>query len=278
MDHSKINTEHLLYESLILTSRLHSFYRQHIDSTEYKSINFTKEKENNIKSTIRHELCWCLQRHSVQEVPPVLNGDSTRSQQQCSIPSYSQSDHSLTQDSPQTSSDSGRAAAGSSAGASPHHSSTPLSTSASPLTDGGASGSASPAASIPSTSSSAEQQSAVLLATNTSNLSPSLIPSTVMSLNQVAPADSSSQGMTLPISHSAPHSPPLPHSAPLSRSMTPVQLLHQQVGPGGSSTSSLAHNPWFMKAVEMSATATLPLPRRPGTDVRLGGFQGKHYR
>lgn len=214
------------------------------------------------------------QRHSVQEVPPVLNGDSTRSQQQCSIPSYSQSDHSLTQDSPQTSSDSGRAAAGSSAGASPHHSSTPLSTSASPLTDGGASGSASPAASIPSTSSSAEQQSAVLLATNTSNLSPSLIPSTVMSLNQVAPADSSSQGMTLPISHSAPHSPPLPHSAPLSRSMTPVQLLHQQVGPGGSSTSSLAHNPWFMKAVEMSATATLPLPRRPGTDVRLGGFQG----
>lgn len=209
------------------------------------------------------------QRLSVQEVPPLQNGDSSRSQQQRSLPSSSQSDPSPSQDSPQTlhsSSESGGAAGGSSEGASPHHCSTPLS-------DSGASGSASPSASIPSqsTSSGSGQQSSLVISTNTSNLSPSLIPSTVMSLSQVAPAQS--QGMTLPISHSAPHSPPLPHSAPLSRSMTPVQLLHQQVGPGGSNTLLPFHNPWLLKGVEMSATATLPLPRRPGTD-RHSGFQG----
>lgn len=96
-----------------------------------------------------------------------------------------------------------------------------------------------------------------------------------MSLSQISPASSSLQGMTLPIPHSAPHSPPLPHSAPLSRAMTPVQLLHQQVEPGGSSTLSTSHNPWLLKTSEMSATATLPLPRRPVSEMRLGGFQGE---
>uniref|UniRef100_H3CRM0 BAR/IMD domain-containing adapter protein 2 n=1 Tax=Tetraodon nigroviridis TaxID=99883 RepID=H3CRM0_TETNG len=80
------------------------------------------------------------------------------------------------------------------------------------------------------------------------------------------------QGTTVPIPHSAPHSPPLPHSAPLSRAMTPVQLLHQQVGPGGSHTLSASHNPWFLKTTEMSATATLPLPRRPVSEMRVGGL------
>lgn len=213
------------------------------------------------------------QRLSVQEVPPLLNGDSSRSQQQRPLPSTSQSDPSLTQDSPQTFrslSATGGVAAGSSAGASPQHTSTPLSTSASPLTES----SGTPPASTPSTSSSSAPQSSLLLAANTSNLSPSLIPSTVMSLSQVSSGGSSLQGMTLPIAHSAPHSPPLPHSAPLSRAMTPVQLLHQQVGPGGSNTSSLSHHPWLMKAAEMCATATLPLPRRPVSEMRLGGFQG----
>lgn len=206
------------------------------------------------------------QRLSVQEVPPLQNGDSSRSQQQRPLPSISQSDPSLSQDSPQTphsSSESGGAAGGSSGGASPQHCSTPLS-------EGGAS----PAPSAPTTSSSPGQQSTVLLSTNTSNLSPSLIPSTVMPLSPVTPGSSSAQGMTLPISHSqsAPHSPPLPHSAPLSRSMTPVQLL-QQAGPSGSLLPS--HNPWLLKGLEMSATATLPLPKRPGADNRHSGFQGK---
>uniref|UniRef100_A0A096MA62 BAR/IMD domain-containing adapter protein 2 n=1 Tax=Poecilia formosa TaxID=48698 RepID=A0A096MA62_POEFO len=161
------------------------------------------------------------QRVSVQEVPPLLNG----------------SPHAF-----RTASSTAAAAPGSSRGASPQHTSTPLSTSVSPLSDGG------PSASDTATS--------LLLASNTSNLSPSLIPSTVMSLSQISQSSSSSQGMTLPILHSAPHSPPLSHSAPLSRALTPVQLLHQQ------------------KSGDVSATATLPLPRRPVSEMRLGGFQG----
>ncbi|PWA23803.1 hypothetical protein CCH79_00010839 [Gambusia affinis] len=208
------------------------------------------------------------QRVSVQEVPPLLNGDSSRSQQQQrSLPSSSSShsDSGAPQGSPhafRSASSTAAAAPGSSRGASPQHTSTPVSTSASPLSDGG------PSASDTTTATS------LLLASNTSNLSPSLIPSTVMSLSQISQSSSSSQGMTLPILHSAPHSPPLSHSAPLSRALTPVQLLHQQVGPGGSHTLSPSHNPWLLKAGDVSATATLPLPRRPVSEMRLGGFQG----
>ncbi|XP_049903792.1 brain-specific angiogenesis inhibitor 1-associated protein 2 isoform X1 [Epinephelus moara] len=220
------------------------------------------------------------QRLSVQEVPPLLNGDSSRSQQQRSLPSSSsQSETCPPQGSPHTfrSLSGGGGAGGSSRGASPQHTSTPLSASASPLPDSSASSSASPATSTPTTSSGSAQQTALLLAANTSNLSPSLIPSTVMSVSQVSPPGSTLHGMTLPIPHSAPHSPPLPHSAPLSRAMTPVQLLHQQVGPGGSNTSSPSHNPWLLKTADMCTTATLPLPRRPVSEMRLGGFQGFDY-
>ncbi|KAK1894741.1 Brain-specific angiogenesis inhibitor 1-associated protein 2 [Dissostichus eleginoides] len=180
------------------------------------------------------------QRLSVQEVPPLMNGDSSRSQQRSLPSSSSQSDGCPPQGSPHTFSSlsSGGAAGGSSLGA----------------------GSAQPGS--------------LLLAAHTANLSPSLIPSTVMSLSQISPAGGPLHGMTLPIAHSAPHSPPLPHSAPLSRAMTPVQLLHQQVGPGGSNTSTLSHNPWLLKTADISATATLPLPRRPNSEMRLGGFQG----
>ncbi|XP_028984454.1 brain-specific angiogenesis inhibitor 1-associated protein 2 isoform X2 [Betta splendens] len=203
------------------------------------------------------------QRLSVQEVPPLLNGDPARSQRPRSPPSSSHGDACAPQDSPQTlrsSSSAGGAAGGSSRGASPQH----------------AGGAAGPAASAPASSGSSgsAQQNPLLLSTNTSNLSPSLIPSTVMSLPQVPPVSGSSHGMTLPIQHSAPHSPLLPHSAPLSRALTPVQLLHQQVGAGGSSTSSPSHNPWTLKVPETCSTATLPLPRRPVSEMRLGGFQG----
>lgn len=216
---------------------------------------------------------YTFQRLSVQEVPPLLNGDSVRSQQQQRALPSSQSDTGTTQGSPQVFRSlalEGGAAGGSSQGSSPQHASTPVSASASPLPDGGSGASESD----PATSGSPAQQNALLL-TNTSNLSPCLIPSTVMSLSQLSPTSSSLQGMTVPIPHSAPHSPPLPHSAPLSRAMTPVQLLHQQVGPGGSNTLSTSHNPWFLKTTEMSATATLPLPRRPVSEMRLGGFQGE---
>ncbi|TNN81027.1 Brain-specific angiogenesis inhibitor 1-associated protein 2 [Liparis tanakae] len=202
------------------------------------------------------------QRLSVQEVPPLLNGDSSRSQQR-SLPSSSQSEACPPLGSPQTFSSlssSGGAAGSSSRGASPQHTSTPLSASASPLPD------SSPAASA--------QHGSLLPATNTFNLSPSLIPSTVMTLSQISSAGSSLHGVTLPIPHSAPHSPPLPHSAPLSRAMTPVHLLHQQVGPGGSNTLTPSHNPWLRKTADMCATATLPLPRRPVSEMRPGGFQG----
>ncbi|KAI9533220.1 hypothetical protein NQZ68_025614 [Dissostichus eleginoides] len=211
------------------------------------------------------------QRLSVQEVPPLMNGDSSRSQQRSLPSSSSQSDGCPPQGSPHTFSSlsSGGAAGGSSLGASPQHSSTPLS---SPLPD--SSTSSSPSASTPTLSSGSAQPGSLLLAAHTANLSPSLIPSTVMSLSQISPAGGPLHGMTLPIAHSAPHSPPLPHSAPLSRAMTPVQLLHQQVGPGGSNTSTLSHNPWLLKTADISATATLPLPRRPNSEMRLGGFQG----
>ncbi|KAJ3598064.1 hypothetical protein NHX12_001578, partial [Muraenolepis orangiensis] len=176
------------------------------------------------------------QRLSVQEVPPPLsNGDSNRSQQQRGPPpSSSQSDSPLPQGSPQM----------------PRP----------PAACDGASG------------GSSSQQSPLLLATGTSNLSPCLIPSTVLSLSQAPSALNSMQAMTLPISHHASHSPPLTHSAPLSRAMTPIQLMHQQGGSGGSQVPSL--NPLLMKAAEMYGTSTLPLPRRPAGEMRMGGFQG----
>ncbi|CAL1611022.1 unnamed protein product [Knipowitschia caucasica] len=208
---------------------------------------------------LRHNKPGPDQRLSVQEVPPLQNGDSGRPPQQQQLHQQqhhsvaSHSEPSMTHDSPQmahSSSDSGGVTGGSSTGASPQHCSTPLS-------EGGAS----PALSALSSSGSGQ-----LLPTNTSLLSPCLIPSTVMPLSQVT--SGSAQGVTLPIPHSAPHSPPLPHSAPLSRSMTPVQQ-----GPGAGLPSS-HHVPWLLKGVEMSATSTLPLPRRPGAESRHSGFQG----
>lgn len=216
------------------------------------------------------------QRLSVQEVPPLSNGDSNRSQpQQRPLPSSSQSNAPPVQSSPVTFRSlaaRGGAAGGVGESGSPLHTSTPLSTSVSPSIDFA---NTSPGTSTPTTSGSSAQQSPLLMATSTSNLSPSLIPSMVLSLNQVSPASHSSlQGLTLPISQSAPHSPPLPHSAPLSRAMTPVPLFHQQGGLGSVNTSSQPHNPSLMKVAEMYATATLPLPRRPVSEMRMSGFTG----
>ncbi|XP_061918466.1 brain-specific angiogenesis inhibitor 1-associated protein 2 isoform X2 [Entelurus aequoreus] len=189
---------------------------------------------------LRHAKLLCSQpeqRSSVQEVPPLLNGGRSQPQQR-SLPSSSSQSDSCAPDSPPTSQDFSR-------GGSPQHSSSPpgVSTWAAP---------------VDTTTSQADTTTSLLMAANTINLSPSLIPSTVMSVKQVSP----SGGVTLAI----PHSPPLPHSAPLSRAVTPV---HQGAGPAGNSTP-----PWLMKAADMCGTSTLPLPRRPGGEVRPAGFPG----
>ncbi|XP_077577226.1 BAR/IMD domain-containing adapter protein 2 [Stigmatopora nigra] len=174
------------------------------------------------------------QRMSVQEVPPLLNGD--RSQQQDRAPPSSSS---RAEDDPRGSPGTFRPVPSAESERSP------------PAADSG----------TPSSSS-------LPAAANTGNLSPSLIPSTVMSLSQVPPGGASSEGVTLAIAHGVPRSPPLPHSAPMSRAVTPVPL-----GPGSNSTLPSAH-PWLMKSAEMCATATLPLPKRPGNEFKTGGFQG----
>nr|XP_061813950.1 brain-specific angiogenesis inhibitor 1-associated protein 2-like isoform X2 [Nerophis lumbriciformis] len=216
---------------------------------------------------LRHTKLLCsqpeqvLQKPSVQEVPPLLNGGRSQPQQQRSLPSSSSQSDSCAPDSPPTSQGFSRGGSpqrssfsrgGSpqrssfSRGGSPQRSSSPL----------GVSTWAGPA------DTATSQAASLLMAANTINLSPSLIPSTVMSVKQVSPSSSCSQGVTLAI----PHSPPLPHSAPLSRAVTPV---HQGAGTAGNSTP-----PWLMKAADMCGTSTLPLPRRPGGEVRLAGFPG----
>ncbi|XP_045064676.1 brain-specific angiogenesis inhibitor 1-associated protein 2 isoform X3 [Coregonus clupeaformis] len=220
------------------------------------------------------------QRLSVQEVPPLLNGGS---QQQRPIRSSSQSDTPPPQNSPgpqtfRSLAATGGAIGGSGAG-STQQTSTPISASAIPNANNNTSANAITTANTPTTSSTSSmvgssqaQQSSLLLATSTSSLSPSLIPSTVLSLSQGSPSYSSLQGLALPLSLSAPHSPPLPHSAPLSRAITPS--LHHQGGLGGGNTPLLSHNPMLMKAAEMYGTSTLPLPRRPVSEARVGVFMG----
>nr|XP_046159120.1 brain-specific angiogenesis inhibitor 1-associated protein 2-like isoform X2 [Oncorhynchus gorbuscha] len=220
------------------------------------------------------------QRLSVQEVPPLVNGGS---QQQRPIPSSSQSDIPPPQHSPgpqtfRSLAATGGAIGGSGAG-SPQQTSTPISASASPNANNNTSANAITTANTPTTSStsstigsSQSQQTSLLLATSTSSLSPSLIPSTVLSLSQGSPSYSSLQGLALPLSLSAPHSPPLPHSAPLSRAITPS--LHHQGVLGGGNTPLRSHNPMLMKAAEMYGTSTLPLPRKPVSEARVGGFMG----
>ncbi|KAL0985187.1 hypothetical protein UPYG_G00153880 [Umbra pygmaea] len=216
------------------------------------------------------------QRLSVQEVPPLLNGGS---QQQRPLPSSSQSDHPSPQNSagPQTfCSPIAPGGAGVGSGASClQHTAVPNCASTNPTANDNTSANAADPANTPTTSSTSSptvgssqaQKSSLLLATSTCSLSPSLIPSTVLSLTQGSPPYSS-----LALSLSAPHSPPLPHSAPLSRAMTPS--LHHYGVLGGGNTPLLSHNPMLMKAAEMYATSTLPLPRKLASDARLGGFMG----
>lgn len=192
----------------------------------------------------------------MQEVPPLLNGDSSnRSQQQqhqqrAVQPSQSESP---SQHSP---------------GPQSFRSLTAVSSS-SPLHTPHSNGGSTTASTSPSSSGGPilSQHAPLHISTSGSSSlqSPLTSMSTALSLSPGPPSSHNSpmQGLTLT---SAPHSPPLPHSAPLSRAMTPVPSGHQ-----GSGTSLLISNPQMMKATEVYATSTLPLPRRPIGEARTGG-------
>lgn len=195
----------------------------------------------------------------MQEVPPLLNGDSNnRSQQQHQHqqrgvqPSQTESP---SQHSPGPQSFRSLTAGSSSSPLHVPHSSSngsSTTTSTSPSSSGG-----------PILSQHAPLH--ISTSSNSSLQGPLTSMSTVLTLSPGPPSSHNSpiQGLTLT---SAPHSPPLPHSAPLSRAMTPVPSGHQ-----GSGTSLLISNPQMMKATEVYATSTLPLPRRPIGEARTGG-------
>ncbi|KAJ8389444.1 hypothetical protein AAFF_G00119820 [Aldrovandia affinis] len=102
---------------------------------------------------------------------------------------------------------------------------------------------------------------------NTSSLSHNApVPTTVSSGQCFTASPHSVQGTS--VSQNTPHSPPGSRGAPLSRALTPVP--HQE----GFSSTPPSHNPLLMKAAELYATSTLPLPRRPISEARLGYLGG----
>ncbi|XP_028837360.1 brain-specific angiogenesis inhibitor 1-associated protein 2 isoform X2 [Denticeps clupeoides] len=174
------------------------------------------------------------QRLSVQEVPPLLNGDSaSRSQQQ------------------QRDFQSGQTESASQMPSAPQHT-------AHSCSSNGSTNTSSSGGHVPS------QHSPLHATSSTSSLqSPLPSVSAVLSLSHGSPSSHSSlQGLSL---SPAPHSPPLPHSAPLSRAMTPIPSAHQ-----GISHSPPAFNPLVLKTMELFSTSTLPLPRRPVSEARFG--------
>ncbi|XP_018590325.1 brain-specific angiogenesis inhibitor 1-associated protein 2 isoform X2 [Scleropages formosus] len=181
------------------------------------------------------------QRLSVQEVPPLLNGDNSIRAQRVLPPS--QSETSTHNSGPQTFL---------SLPAKSDHTlqQSPLNSNSNSNSTHSASSSNSPNATLHS-------------ATNTLSLSHNTSASSALPLSHCSPASHSS----LPISYNAPRSPPLPHSAPLSRALTPVP--HQEI----TISSSPSHNPLLLKTSELYATSTLPLPRRPVSEARIG-FSG----
>lgn len=180
------------------------------------------------------------QRLSVQEVPPLLNGESTLRMQRASPLSQSEA---LPQNPP------GQTFRTVSAQSPQQATHTLVSSTSSSSATAGA-----------SHSHSTSLQSA----TSSSSLSNN---APAVSLSHCCPVSHSSlQGLSP--SQNAPHSPPLPHSAPLSRAMTPVP--HLEV----PSSSPSSNNPLLLKAAEVYSTSTLPLPRRPVNEARLGFLGG----
>ncbi|XP_031431765.1 brain-specific angiogenesis inhibitor 1-associated protein 2 isoform X2 [Clupea harengus] len=195
------------------------------------------------------------QRLSVQEVPPLLNGDSSNrsQQQQQQRTTQSSQSESPSQHSPGPQSFRALTAPSSSTPLHTPHSNSngSTTTSTSPSSSGGPSLSQHVPLHITTSCSSSLQ-------------CPLTSMSTVLTLSPGPPSSHSSlQGLSLT---SAPHSPPLPHSAPLSRAMTPVPSGHHGIG-----SSLPISNPQLMKG-EVYATSTLPLPRRPISEARMGGL------
>ncbi|XP_036394925.1 brain-specific angiogenesis inhibitor 1-associated protein 2 isoform X1 [Megalops cyprinoides] len=178
------------------------------------------------------------QRLSVQEVPPLLNGDSTLRSQRA-VPSSQSETPTHNAPGPQT-----FRAVSAQSGSTPQQAALNLSNSNS------------------NASANSSHSPHTPLHTATSNLSLSQSPPSAP-LSHCSPVSHSSLKGLSP-SQNAPQSPPLPHSAPLSRALTPVP--HLEV----ISNSSPSHNPLLFKAAELYATSTLPLPRKPVSEARLG--------
>ncbi|XP_035386319.1 brain-specific angiogenesis inhibitor 1-associated protein 2 [Electrophorus electricus] len=193
------------------------------------------------------------QRLSIQEVPPLLNGEaSSRTRQQ-------QGEGTSSSAAPVPRSLALPSATGTPQRAPQNDSTHDASTAPQNDSTHDANTAASP---------TSFQQTTVQAAGSVSGLqSAPLAVSASLSLStSSAPPLSCLRGLALP--SNAPHSPPLPHSAPLSRALTPVPFALQR----GSATSPPAHNPLFLKATELYATSTLPLPRKQPSEVRAGVF------
>ncbi|KAJ8392812.1 hypothetical protein AAFF_G00070160 [Aldrovandia affinis] len=192
-----------------------------------------------IAEVLRHAKLGAAQPHeqrlSVQEVPPLLNGETTLRTQRANPSSQSETP---------THNPPGPQTFRTISVQSPQQTSHNLSNSNSNT--------------IANTSHS--QHTPLHSTTSNSSLSNT---ATAVSLSHCSPVSHSSlQGLSL--SQNAPHSPPLPHSAPLSRAMTPVPHLEVMT------SSPPSHNPLLLKAAEHYATSTLPLPRKPVSEARLG--------
>ncbi|XP_035238829.1 brain-specific angiogenesis inhibitor 1-associated protein 2 isoform X1 [Anguilla anguilla] len=192
-----------------------------------------------IAEVLRHAKLGTSQTHeqrlSVQEVPPLLNGETTLRVQRVNLSSQTET---LTHNPP------GPQTFRTISAQSPQQTSL--------------SNSNSNSSTVASTSHS--QHTSLHSTTSNSSLSNN---APAVSLSHCSPVSHSSlQGLSL--SQNAPQSPPLPHSAPLSRAMTPVP--HLEI----ASSSPPSHNPLLLKAAELYATSTLPLPRKPVNEARLG--------
>ncbi|KAI1885878.1 hypothetical protein AGOR_G00208300 [Albula goreensis] len=196
-----------------------------------------------IAEVLRHAKLGATQPHeqrlSVQEVPPLLNGENTLRTQRTNPTSQSETP---------THNPPGPQTFRSVSAQSPQQTSHNLSNSNS--------------SSAANTSHS--QHSPLQSATSSSSLSNT---AATVSLSHCSPVPHSSL-QALSLSQNVPQSPPLPHSAPLSRAMTPVP--HLEI----INNSPPSHNPLLLKAAELYATSTLPLPRKPVSEARLGTLGG----
>ncbi|XP_035286890.1 brain-specific angiogenesis inhibitor 1-associated protein 2-like [Anguilla anguilla] len=190
------------------------------------------------------------QRLSVQEVQPLLNGDPNPRTQRAPPSSRSET--------PPAQNDAGAQTSRSlyaQANLTPQHTPRHTCTSSTRVNT--------------STTSSPFQTASLTPGSTASGVSHSHtapVSATVSASQSSTGSSSSLQGSSA--SQNTPHSPRLSQGESLSRAQTPVA--HQE----GLSSSPPSHNPMLMKAAELYATSTLPLPRRPISEARLGLLGG----